>query len=126
VAASINAGLSASTRFQMVSTIDIGHFAALSFVEPERFKNRAISLAGDELTFPEVKKVYRESVGEDLPETFWILGWLLVNMIKELRLTFKWTADVGSSVNIQELRAVRPEILTFRAWLEKTGRSKKR
>ena len=124
VAATIRAGLPAGRSFQLISTIDIGYFAVQAFINPEEYKSRAIGLAGDELTFEQIKGIYKQKVGKKLPQTFWIVGWLLVKGIRELRLTFEWTAQVGSVVDIQELKKIHPELLSFSDWLEKMGRCK--
>lgn len=124
IAATIDAGLLASTKLQLISTIDIGYFVSRAFFAPEEFRNRAISLAGDELTFPQIKSVYRAKVGKELPETFLIIGWILLKTIKELRLTFRWTVQAGSVVDIKYLKEIHPDILSFGEWLERTGRVK--
>lgn len=118
VSATMQAALPPSAPVQLISTIDIGFFAAESFRRPEEWKGRAISLAGDVLTFPQIKAVYKVKMGKELPQTFWVVGWVLVKLIKELRLTFKFTVECGRSVDIEELKRIHPSLLTFGDWLE--------
>jgi hypothetical protein len=118
-ASTMQAGLPSFTPVSLISTIDIGVLAAKSFRLPEEWKGWDISLAGDKLTFPQIKVLYKEKMGKELPQTFWFLGWILIKKIKELRLTFKCTIEGGRSVNIEELKRMHPELLSFGDWLEK-------
>lgn len=42
------------TPVQLVAVDDIGAFAALAFADPDRYVGRALELAGDELTMPDI------------------------------------------------------------------------
>jgi len=37
---------------------------------------------------------------------------------------FRWTVKAGSKVDIQNLKEIHPDVLSFGEWLEKTGRVK--
>ena len=52
-------------KLQLVSTNDIGWFAAHAFSHPNQYRNRALSLAGDELTQPEAALIFRDVIGKD-------------------------------------------------------------
>ena len=110
-----------TTPVQFVATADIGFFGAQAFLNSEEYNGRVLSLAGDELTFPQAEMVFKEKTGMELPRTFGIVAWALLKMVKELRLMFKWLADVGSAADIVELRRMYPDLMTFADWLEKEG-----
>lgn len=73
-------------KLQLVATSDIGFFAAQSFLnsESEQYKNRGISLAGDELTFNQFKEIFEKKTGEKLPTTYLFLAGFLNWMVKDL------------------------------------------
>lgn len=50
-------GIGVNKSLQLVSTRDIGIFAAAAIMEPDKYNGRAISLAGDSLTFSVAKQV---------------------------------------------------------------------
>ncbi|KAF5561478.1 nucleoside-diphosphate-sugar epimerase [Fusarium napiforme] len=55
-----------SKKLQMVSTKDIGWFAAQSLIWPEMYKNAALTLVGDELTQREADVIYQEVMGQKM------------------------------------------------------------
>ncbi|MEU9631641.1 NmrA family NAD(P)-binding protein [Streptomyces luteogriseus] len=48
---------------QLIASDDSGFFAATAFDEPDTYLGRQIELAGDEITFPEIAKVYERVTG---------------------------------------------------------------
>ncbi|KAK8046127.1 hypothetical protein PG996_014191 [Apiospora saccharicola] len=54
-------------KLQFVATRDIGWFAAQSFLDPEEYRNKAVTLVGDELTQPEAEAVFKKVVGTSMP-----------------------------------------------------------
>ncbi|KAM0227879.1 hypothetical protein ACHAPO_011168 [Fusarium lateritium] len=103
---------------QLIAVSDIGYFAAQAFTSPERFKNQAISLAGDELTFDQVAKLFEKTTGQDAPVTFGIVARLMLFFVKGIGAMFKWMQDEGFCANVQELRASHPNMVTFETYLE--------
>jgi len=55
-----------------------------------RLVGRAISLAGDELNIEQARKVFRESIGSNLPETYGFVGSALKYVSKEMGTMFGW------------------------------------
>lgn len=104
---------------QLISVGDIGFFGAQAFMFPERYRNRGISLAGDELTYDEMAKIFKAKTGKTVPTTFGLVGKGLMAMMKDLGYMFQWFYDVGYGANIQELKKVHPDLMDFRTWLEK-------
>jgi uncharacterized protein YbjT (DUF2867 family) len=50
-------GIQPTTKLQMIAVADVGKYGKLMLDQPERFNGRAIDIAGDELTMPEVAEV---------------------------------------------------------------------
>ena len=111
---------------QLIATADIGFFAVQAFLHSEEYNGRVLSLAGDELTFPQAEMVFKEKMGKELPRTFGIVAWVLLKAVKEIGLMFKWLADVGSAADIFELRRMHPDLMTFDNWLERESAFVKR
>jgi uncharacterized protein YbjT (DUF2867 family) len=106
---------------EMIAVDNIGGFVARAFDNPAEFIGRAIDIAGDELTIPQVADKLSEVVGRDVK---------FVEMpIKEMKETseewakmFQWFNDVGYKSNISELRQMLPDLMDFDTWLQKVGK----
>lgn len=107
-------------KMQFVSTKDIGKVAADAFLRADapQYKNKAIALAGDEMSLSEAAAVFREETGLQLPETYGFVGkglrWALH---EQLGIMFDWFRDVGFGVDVRETRREYPFLKDFRAWL---------
>lgn len=112
--------LKKTQKLQLVATSDIGYFAADSFLNPEsdQYKNKSISLAGDELTFDQFKEIFEQKTHETLPTTYRFLTGMILSSVKELGYMFKWFHDVGFGADIQSLKQVNPSMKDFKTWLE--------
>ncbi|KAI9870784.1 MAG: hypothetical protein M1830_001726 [Pleopsidium flavum] len=110
------------TKLMLVSTRDIGRFAAGVFEDADNYRNKAISMAGDELTFDEACEVYEKVIGKSMPVTFVGVGRAIMWAVKDLGLMFKWFVDVGFKVDIRELRRMDPELQDFGTWLKDSSK----
>ncbi|KAG0646996.1 hypothetical protein D0Z07_6086 [Hyphodiscus hymeniophilus] len=106
---------------QLISVHDIGVFASKAFQNPQEYKGRAISLAGDDLTLAQAKKVFKEAIGYNMPSTFQFMGSLLMYMVKDLGVMFQWFADVGYGADVKSLRTEEPKLQDFGTWLKETS-----
>lgn len=116
----IKISLSPSKPLAFIATSDIGVFGAQAFLQPEspEYKNRAISLAGDELTFGQFNQVFRERMGYEVPTTFEFLARFIKWMVSEMGIMFKWFDEEGFAVDIPKLRRMNPGLKDFGTWLE--------
>jgi hypothetical protein len=89
-------------------------------LRPEEFSGRAISLAGDELTFDEANSTFRAKTGTNIPTTFGLVGSGLIRAIKDMELMFKFFEDVGYAADIGALRKEHPGLLSLEDWLKTT------
>jgi hypothetical protein len=104
---------------QLISVGDIGIFGAQAFMNPDQYQNRGVSLAGDELTFNEMAKIFHAKTGKSVPTTFEFVAKGLMAMMKDFGYMFQWFYDVGYGANIPELKKIHPELKDFNTWLEK-------
>lgn len=89
----------------VISTLDIVACGTLAFRDLDKYQGRAVSLAGDGLTFAEAKMIFREEMGRDMPETYSFLGSALKVVFKEqLGLMFDWVAREGMKADVPALR----------------------
>ncbi|EED18341.1 nucleoside-diphosphate-sugar epimerase family protein [Talaromyces stipitatus ATCC 10500] len=110
---------------QLVATSDIGFFGADAFMHPEQYKGKAVSLAGDELTFDGMKSIFEQRTGLPLPTTFRPVCSFFMAMMKDMGYMFKWLRDEGYGADISSIRALNPEMKDFATWLEKESGFKK-
>lgn len=103
---------------QVVATSDIGFFAAEAFTSPDTYRGRAISLAGDELTWTQMAEAFREKVGRDVPTTFELPCRVLLAMVAEFGVMFRWFHDEGYGADVAALCEMHPQLKDFGDWLE--------
>lgn len=109
--------LAPSRKLQLISTKDIGWFAAQAFLNPDEYKGQKISLAGDELTLEEAKRVFKQVVGKPMPTTWGLLGSVVMYMVGDLGIMFRWMNDVGFGADIGSLKKTHPKLEAFGDWL---------
>jgi len=122
--ASMWAGIG-SKPLQLVSLKDIGHFGAVALLEPEKYKGQNIGLAGDELTHEEACRVFKETMGYEMPQTFGFVGAMIKFMVKEVREMMGWLETNGYKVDIPALRRSYPELQDFPTFLKESSGFKK-
>ena len=113
-----------SKPLAFIATSDIGFFAAQALLRPESpdYRNQAISLAGDDLTFQQINANFQEKVGYPVPTTFEFLAHFIKWMVSDFRTMLKWMDEEGYEVDIARLKRLNPRLKSFGDWLEKEGR----
>ena len=115
-------------KLQMINTADIGRVAAEAFANADspEYRNKGISLAGDELSPREAEAIFKEETtatgggggSQEMPWTYEFLGrGMRYVMYKELGIMFNWFRDVGFGADVPALRARYPFMSDFRTWL---------
>jgi hypothetical protein len=107
---------------QLIATSDIGHLAGKAFISPDEYAGKSISLAGDDLTLEEAKKVFQSKVGYELPMTFGFLASGMLWAIGEVGIMFRWFYTDGYGADIKALKKQHPELLDFGEWLVKESK----
>jgi uncharacterized protein YbjT (DUF2867 family) len=94
--------MSPDTALQMIAAADIGKYGALAFTDSARLRNRAVDIAGDEVTMPRAAEVLSEALGRAI--TFVQLPIEAVRKNSEdLAIMLQWFGDVGYDVHIPSL-----------------------
>ncbi|TVY89186.1 NmrA-like family domain-containing protein [Lachnellula willkommii] len=136
---------------QLISCRDIRLFAARAFADPEAYKGREISLAGDELNISQARKVFKDTLGDDLPETYGVVGdrinkfvkdvgiifsWFKmdrfgagmklgfgaeIKLVKDMSTMFSWFKSDGFGADIPALRKEEPQLQDLGQWLKETN-----
>lgn len=105
-------------KMQVIAASDIGWFGASAFLNSSApdYRNAAISLAGDDLTYGEANQIYQKETGQPIPTSYGFIATSLVSMVKGVRLMFKFmrTQEVGA--DIARLRTMNPELKTMQSW----------
>lgn len=113
-------------KLQMIAASDIGKFGAKAFLYPEQYKGRAISLAGDELSFEEIAATFKEVTGDTFPTTWRFIASIMSWMIKEIGYMFRFFRNTGYQADIEALRKELPELKTWKTWLETESKFNKK
>jgi uncharacterized protein YbjT (DUF2867 family) len=107
---------------QVVSTRDVGWFGAQALMNPDEWKGKAISLAGDALTQSEANVIFKEVMGKDMPIAPCLVGTALKYIMKEeVGVTFQWLAEAGWNADVEQCRSIYPEMQDFRSWLKQSS-----
>ncbi|KAH7145576.1 hypothetical protein B0J13DRAFT_553667 [Dactylonectria estremocensis] len=106
-------------KLQMVSTKDIGWFAAQSFLQPDKYRNAGLTLVGDELTQAEADVIYRKTTNQPMQMAACPVASAVKFILKgSVGDMFKWFEKEGYGGNVEECRSVNPNMQDFQAWIE--------
>lgn len=115
-------------KMQVIAASDIGWFGATAFLRSSSpdYRNAALSLAGDNLTYGEANQIYQNETGQPIPTSYGFIASSLVGMVKGVRLMFKFmrTQEVGA--DIAKLRTMNPELKTMQSWAAGLSSAKNR
>lgn len=109
-----------NSNLQLISSKDIGRVAAEAFLnaDSEEYRNKALSLAGDDLSSEEAAAVFKEVTGQEMRTTFGFFSttakWVLW---EQLGVMLKWFKTVGCKADVKALRQRYPFMMDFRSWL---------
>ncbi|KAL8669324.1 MAG: hypothetical protein Q9168_006080 [Polycauliona sp. 1 TL-2023] len=110
---------STNQKLQLIATEDVGWFAAQAFLKPEEYADRAISLAGDEISYTEADDAFKSKLGYMMPLTFGPLARFGVWASKDFGTMCDFFRDEGFGADVDGLRRLHPGMMSFADWLEK-------
>ncbi|KAL6890016.1 NAD(P)-binding protein [Trichoderma evansii] len=113
-----------SRPLQLISTDDIGTFAAFSFIQPHQFAGKSISLASDELSYAQVEEIFRKKTGLPPPTTFAFMARLVLRLSEEMGTMFNFFEKEGYGADIKSLKEINPDLKDFSQWLDKNSPTK--
>jgi uncharacterized protein YbjT (DUF2867 family) len=110
--------LTPDTRLQMVAVDDIGAFVAMAFERPGHWENRAVELAGDELSMTDLAKVFGRMAGREV--TYRQVPWeeFEKQVGTEYTVMYRWFQNVGYHVDIPNLRQGYWKLTSFESWVQ--------
>lgn len=111
----------ADQRLQLVSVRDIGLFAAKAIGNPEEWDRRAVSLAGDDITYAEAREIFKKVVGSDMPQTYTFIGQGMLWAISDMGKMFDFFVSQGYGADIQALKKEEPRMQNFETWLKESS-----
>ncbi|WP_057915934.1 NmrA/HSCARG family protein [Peribacillus muralis] len=104
--------VSEETKFQMISAKDIATFAAIAFNYPEKYKGKAIEIAGDEISLSQIKELFSQIF--NVP----------CNILESPKGQFpgrEWLEKEGYQADIPALRKIHPDLLNLQDWINTSG-----
>lgn len=111
--------LPADVALQMIATADIGQVAATVMLNPHWY-GRALEIAGDELTGPQMAAVFGAISG--LPADYQALPLSVMAGDPDLHRMFEWFAEpVAYTADFTTTRALDPTLQTLQSWLTNRG-----
>lgn len=116
------AGLPSDRKMQLISTRDIGTFAAKALLNPDVWAGKAVGLASDELTYSQVQDIFKRAIGRDMPEANWLVAKGVMWWVEEARTSFEWFDEVGYKADIEFCRRENPSLQDWETWLTRTSR----
>ncbi|KAH7137526.1 hypothetical protein B0J13DRAFT_559765 [Dactylonectria estremocensis] len=119
-----SAGMPKDRKMQLISTHDIGMFAAKALLDPDTWAGKATALAGDELSFLELQEIFRTTVGEELPQTYKAVAYPVLWMVTDASRSFAWFRTAGWDADTAALREQEPRLQSFGQWLRESSRWK--
>ena len=101
---------------QIIATSDIGVFAADAFEDPAGWVGRALEIAGDELTGPEMAQAFERVSG--VPTRYEERPIEALRAARgDLAAMFDWLNRAGYQADLDELRSRRRPLVTLESWL---------
>lgn len=107
-------------KLQLVAVKDIGIFAALAFAQPnhQSYKNKAVGLAGAELSQSEGSEHFWAALHRPMIKSYGLVASLVKYMVPDLGIMFDWFKTDGYGVDIEYCKQLNPTMLTFKDWLQ--------
>ncbi|WP_244564614.1 NmrA/HSCARG family protein [Rhizobium sullae] len=107
---------------QLTAVDDIGKFIAAMFADKPRFGGVTLKIASDVVTGLELEAAFTEVAGRPityarLPDDVFAANADLAHMAKSLE-----DGPLAERVDLNAMREINPEILSFRSWLAGSGR----
>ena len=113
---------------QVVDTEDIGRLGANAFLAsstPE-YENKAISVAGDELTFEDADKAFEQETGQHIPTTFSFIASMAMWMSHDISAMFKFFNDPGYTAEIGHVKTLIGKETRLADWIARSKFSRKK
>ncbi len=113
----VRMALHPDTQLQLIAVHDIGMVVADMFDKPGKYLGKAIEIAGDELTGPQIAAAFAKATGQ--PARFEEQPIAEIQAFNsDIASMFTWLNDHGYNSDIPALRQQFPTLMTFETWLQ--------
>jgi uncharacterized protein YbjT (DUF2867 family) len=106
-------------RMQVVTTTDIGRWAAEGLVRPDRtgIRNEALSVASEELSFDDIDGIFKKKTGKGVPVTYEWPASLMIWLVKDLNTMFRFINERAYGADLEWLKE-RLQPTTVAEWVD--------
>lgn len=111
-------------KLQLISVKDVGRIAADAFLNADKaeYKNKALSVAGDEISPNEAAAIFKKETGREIPYTYSFVGSALKwGLKKQLGDMFDWFKNDGFGADVAATRKMHPGMQDFGKWVRETS-----
>jgi uncharacterized protein YbjT (DUF2867 family) len=109
--------LDPATRLQMIAVDDIGGMVAAAFEHPGKWQQRALEIAGDELSMTGLVEALSRAVSRDVEYRQAPWSDFEAQSGSEVATMYRWFQDVGYRADIPAVRQEYPRLTSFDRWL---------
>jgi uncharacterized protein YbjT (DUF2867 family) len=102
----------AGNSLQMISTEDVGWFAAEAIIHPEIWMFKTIDLAGDEVNYSNAYLIFQRVFKTKPKKAFFLLK-LITLFSSHIRNMFEWYREPRFKANINNLRQIHPGLMNL-------------
>jgi len=114
-------GLRDDKPLQIIAADDIGGIVAAIFDNPQTYIGKALEIAGDELTEPEIAAVFSKVIGRPVQRNTQSWNAAGSEPDPEQVKMVNWFNNEGYAADIPATRAIYPPLMNLETWLRKTG-----
>lgn len=107
---------------QLIAVDDIGKFVAAIFADQERFGGTTVKIASDTVTGRELGTIFSEVAGRPIAYARFSEDILAANADLGQLAAILDNGPLADHVDMNVMRQINPEILSFRSWLAGSGR----
>jgi uncharacterized protein YbjT (DUF2867 family) len=115
------------TPMAVVDTRDIGTLAAAALLEPDNphYRNKALNIAGDRLTFGELDEKFKAKTGSPVPTTYSMFASLPLFLVADFAKMVKFWQEPGFAARPEESKQLLHHLIDVDEWLDGSQHSKK-
>ncbi len=109
-------------KMQFLAVSDIGKYVAAIFADPAKFAGVTMSIASDSLTGAELEEAFSEAAGTKIAYARFPDEVLQANPFLAGLTALLDKGPLAGDADLVKLKALNPEMMSFREWLTKDGR----
>lgn len=107
---------------QFIAVEDIGRFVAAIFADPTRFAGQTFEIASDQVTGEELETLFSQAAGRPIRYQRFPEEAVAANPFLAKLAVLYDAGRLSGEADLEKLRLMNPQIMSFSHWLETTGR----